>query len=49
MILNNHYNGTIMTKLEKPSGETRQIKVNLKEVPKEVREKNRSTAYKYVV
>jgi len=33
----------------KPSGETRQFKVNLKEVPKEVREKNRSTAYKYIV
>jgi hypothetical protein len=32
-------------RLEKPD----KIKVNLKEIPKEVLEKNRSTAYDYIV
>ena len=49
MILNNHYNVIFMTKKEISSGNSRQFKLNLKEIPKEVREKNRSTAYKYVV
>ena len=38
-----------MEKNDNPSGNSRQVKLNLKVIPKEVREKNRSTAYKYVV